>query len=50
MLLRAFVATVLDELAEPGTTADWLTIRATDAIDELLRSPTTRPDQGAATR
>jgi Fe-S cluster assembly protein SufD len=50
MLLRAFVATVLDELAEPGATADWLTIRATDAIDELLRSPTTRPDQGAATR
>jgi Fe-S cluster assembly protein SufD len=50
MLLRAFVATVLDELAEPGPIADWLTIRATDAIDALLRSPTTRPDQGAPAR
>jgi Fe-S cluster assembly protein SufD len=50
MLVRGFVATVLDELAEPGTTADWLTTRATDAIEDLLRPPTTRPEQGAATR
>jgi Fe-S cluster assembly protein SufD len=50
MLLRAFAATALDELAEPGVTANWLTNRATNAIDDLVRSPTSRPDQEAPAR
>jgi Fe-S cluster assembly protein SufD len=49
MLLRAFVATLLDQLAAPGPTADWLAATVTDAIDDLART-TTGPDQGAARR